>query len=425
VNNPPIIQVLGGGRTQKKIIRQAYEQGIRTAVIDRDPHAPGKKYGTYTFNTSTNDLDGNIQIARSLLVDGITTLGTDQPVKTAAHAAHELHLPFFITPETAEAVTNKEKMKLIMSTHDIATAPHVTIDRSDSTDLIKEKIQSLTFPLVIKPVDSQGQRGVALISGTAQLFEHLNDTVSYSKKGRIIIEEFDDGCEVTANAWIYKGKPYLLALTDRVTYYQPPTLGICIAHIYPSKYGQHYKKQVHEILEKITQSFHIEEGPLYVQMVISRNGPFVIELACRIGGGHEDDLIPFVSGVDVRQCLINFALGSEYDFNPHSSDHNKHNDHVGVFFLAAQGNDEILSCASLKEQISDNDLIWGEFYVKEKDMVNELTNGAERIGAFLIKEKNRGQLLMHAERIYGQLRIQGRKYQNLIRDFSSLPLKGV
>ncbi len=420
----PVLQILGGGRLQKKIIRQAEEQGIAVAVVDRNPSAPGMALGSYRFRASINNYRENLHIARTMKVDGILTLGTDQPVLTAAKIAETLHLPFFVSPETALLATNKERMKSTMVGSHIPTAKYVTIGDAEGRDAVRKKLRTLSFPLVVKPVDSQGQRGVALVEDERQLLLCRLEASRHSRKGRLIVEEYVNGPEVTANAWVRRGKVYLLALTDRVTFFSPPRIGVCLAHVFPSRHGRKYLREIKTLLQKIADAFTISEGPVYVQILLSRNGPLIAELACRIGGGHEDDLIPLVSGVDVRQCLIDFALGRPYTFNNYDFTYDSVGRHYGVFFVAARDDDRVSVCAPLEHQVSHKHLLWGDFYVKRGSKVHRLRDATDRIGALLVRGSSRKALWSNARHIYKALSIEGSKYENLVEDIFSLPLKG-
>ena len=425
MRNSPVLLVLGGGRLQKKIIRQAEENGISVAFVDADPEAPGMQFASYHYTISSTDYNGILELAKTLNIRGVLTLGTDQPVFTAARTAETLNLPSFINPETALLVTNKELMKSTLSKKNIPTSRYIVISRSEERERIIEKMRQLTFPLVLKPVDSQGQRGVTLIHQGSEFFESMEAALNYSMTGKLIVEEFLEGNEVTANAWVCKGKVYILALTDRVTYFNPPSIGICLAHIFPSKYGKPYLGHIKEILQETVKAFYITEGPLYVQIVLSDYGPYVIELACRIGGGHEEDLIPAATGIDVRQLLINFAFGRQYIFTKYEFDYALVKKHFGVFFIAAKGADEILGCVPLEDQVTDNKLLWGEFYVRQGNKISGLTNATDRIGAYLISGDDRKSLWSSAQRIYAQLEIRGIRYENIIENIFSIPLKSM
>lgn len=425
MNKKPILLVLGGGRLQKKTILQAEEQGIAVAVVDRDPAAPGKLFSSYQFDISSNDYEQNLKIARDLGIKGVLTIGTDQPILVASKLSHELNLPSFITPETALLATNKEMMKSTLSKHTIPTARHVAINGLESKQSIEKRIKSLHFPLVIKPVDSQGQRGVSLVYEKRPLYDYLAEALQYSKIGNLIVEEYHEGYEVTANAWVYNGKVHLLALTDRVTYFNPPRIGVCLAHVFPSKHGEQSLDEIKQILQQTVGAFCIDEGPLYVQIILSNSGPLIVELACRIGGGHEEDLIPVVSGIDVRQWLIDFVLKRQYSFKKYDFTYDSVKDHCAVFFIAAKGNDVPKNIVPLAEQVSHRNLLWGEFYLMKGSTVNALTNATDRIGAFLVTGEDRSALWDNAQYIYKQLKIPGKKYKNLIGDIFSMTLKGV
>src|SRR5690554_584074 len=105
------LQILGGGNNQLNAIKRAGEKGHEVVLIDYYENAPGRKYAKYNELVSTFDVDKNIEVAKKYSIDGIMTLGTDQPIYTAARVASELNLPSFLDVPTAKAVTNKKVMK--------------------------------------------------------------------------------------------------------------------------------------------------------------------------------------------------------------------------------------------------------------------------------------------------------------------------
>jgi biotin carboxylase len=418
-----MLQVLGGGRLQKRIIQQAESQGISVVVIDKDTEAPGKAIATHCFDISTNDYESNLRIAKEMNINGILTIGTDQPVITATRIAEDLKLPSFITSKTALLATNKEQMKLVCRENNIPIANFTILQGEIAT--IKETIDGLKPPWVVKPADSQGQRGVAIVKEMNSLFSHIEEAREYSKSSTVIIEEYSDGYEITASAWVRAGRVYLLVLTDRVTYFNPPTLGICLAHLFPSVYGSAQLAPIKALLEKVVHAFGIEEGPLYVQIIITHRGPILNELACRIGGGHEDELIPIVTGIDIRQWLIDFAISGGYKFEPYEFSYEDVKQHFGVFFIAVNDLDVVEEVEELQSQVTSPDLLWGEFYIKRGDSVRPLQNATDRVGAFIVKAEDRESLLRNAKNVYSNLVIKGGKTENLVEDIFSLDLRNL
>src|SRR5690554_6384278 len=105
------LQILGGGNNQLNAIKRANEKGHEVVLIDYFENAPGREYAKYNEVVSTFDVEGNIEVAKKYSIDGIMTLGTDQPIYTAASVTSELNLPCSLHVTIAKAVTNKKLMK--------------------------------------------------------------------------------------------------------------------------------------------------------------------------------------------------------------------------------------------------------------------------------------------------------------------------
>jgi hypothetical protein len=209
------------------------------------------------------------------------TAGTDQPVLTCAAAADKLKLPQFLDPETALSVTNKKIMKNIFSDCSIKTAPFAIINK----DFKICEIDHLKPPFVIKPLDSQGQRGVFKVDSLSEIKSLFENVLSYSREKEIIVENYYDSDEITVSGWVCSGKIYIFTITDRVTFENPPTIGVCASHIFPSPYFYSHQSKI---------------------------------IACRLGGAYEDEFIPLLTGIDIRKLLIKGSVGeviSEKDFN--------------------------------------------------------------------------------------------------------------
>ena len=128
--------ILGGGSGQLSAIKKAREKGHEVVVSDYYEDAPAKVYADYGETVSTFDVEGNIRVGEKYDIDGVMTVGTDQPVYTAAMVAESLSLPFFISLETARAVTNKRNMKNTFQKYNIPTVKYKILDKEfTATDL--------------------------------------------------------------------------------------------------------------------------------------------------------------------------------------------------------------------------------------------------------------------------------------------------
>jgi len=402
--------ILGGGNGQLSSIKKAKEMGHEVVVSDYYKNAPGKKFSDFSENISTFDIDGNIKVAKKYNIDGVMTVGTDQPVFTAMKVAKKLNLPRYLTEETARAVTNKREMKKTFSKYDIPTVNYKIINKNFSD----KKLANINFPVVIKPLDSQGQRGVFKLNSIKEIRKHFSEVLNYSRENEILVEEYYDSNEITISGWVNKGNLNLLTITDRVTYENKSHIGICSAHIFPSKYLKKYYNKIKNISKKIVNSFKIKNGPIYFQMLIGKEGIKINEIACRIGGAYEGDFMPWLTGVDILEMMVNISLGENINgenLNNYNITNNSKWLSVQLFYAKPGKITEITSTAEL---VSLKGVVKAGFNFEIGDKIQEIENATERAGYFILRGKNKLDLKQKIKNAYDNLKIIDSKENNLV-----------
>jgi len=303
------LMVLGGGNCQQNFIQRAKDAGHFVIVADYLPDCPARHIADVHELVSSFDAEGVLQAARKHGIDGITTLGTDQPVLTAATVAEELGLPFYVSSETALAVTNKRVMKALFKKHHIPTNDYRLIGHDFSND----GIAGLSFPAVLKPVDSQGQRGIFKVADADEVRQNIGETLSFSREKKALLEAFYPSDEITVNGWATAGRVKLISVVDRVTMRNTRRIGICIAHNFPSAHLAAHFDEIETLTQRIVTAFNIQDGPVYFQYLIGADGIKVNEIAMRIGGAYEDLTIPIISGIDIGNMVRSYALSGACD----------------------------------------------------------------------------------------------------------------
>lgn len=304
------IMILGGSNCQLHAVKRARDNGYKVILADYTDHPPGAQYAHVHCRTSTFDMDGCTEAARREHVDAVMTMGTDQPVYTAACVSSRLGLPSFLSPQTALSVTNKKIMKQILADHNIPTAPWKLIDR----DTAASDLDCLTPPLVIKPLDSQGQRGIFKCSQAGELLSCLPGTLSFSRSSQALAEQFYPSDEITVSGWVSKGRLTVLTVSDRLLYPDPVHIGICIGHRFPSVHMDRLR-EIEALSQEVAAAFGLTEGPFYLQLLIGEEGIRVNELACRIGGAFEDVVIPYLTGFDILEAVMDLSFGRSVTLN--------------------------------------------------------------------------------------------------------------
>lgn len=305
------VLVLGGGSSQLALLARCRAHGLFTVLADRDPRAPGRELADAFEPASTFDAEAVLAAARRRRVRAVLTAGTDQPVLVAAQVAAALGLPSFLDVPTALSVTNKRVMKIRLRELGLPAAPWALV----GPEVEAGALAGLHPPLVTKPVDSQGQRGVMRLPDVAAVRSAAAEVLSHSREERFLVEEYYPGPEVTVSGWVTRGQTSILTVTDRVTVDSPPHIGVCYAHRYPT-HLQSCWQEIVCLARKVVEGFGIREGPIYFQFLVGERGVIVNELSCRLGGAYEDTFIPRVTGVPVLDLVIRGCLGQDVEPEP-------------------------------------------------------------------------------------------------------------
>jgi len=400
--------VLGAGRHQAPLIRRAEQRGVRVVASDYFPDAPGKAFASFPEDVDALDAAANTALARRHRVDGVITTGTDMAVVTMADVAEACGLPCHLTPDTARVATVKPLMSAALTRHGGRRPASVGVGPGDDPE---EIAPLLRFPVVVKPADSQGQRGMARVEDAGRLAAAVAEAAAESRTSRAIVEEFVTGPEVTASAWVSRGIPHILMVTDRVTYNPPPHIGIALRHVYPSAAAAGRLPEVAAQVNAAAAAYEMTEGPLYVQMIVGADAVWTVEAGARVGGGHENRLIPHATGIDVTDRLIDLALTGRSEPVRHDYDDADPGAHALVNFLVARP-----GTAARLTGFDDPPpgFVEGGFYVEEGYTQGEIVNSLGRVGWFLAEGHDPADLSARADAIYCHLRFEDASGRNLL-----------
>jgi biotin carboxylase len=293
------VLVLGAGPAQLGLLAAARDRGLFVIALDRDPAAPGFQYADRRAIISTEDEHGIERLAAAEGVEGIIAPGIDWPVGIAARIAERLGLPHPIDGAIGSLAVSKQRQRERLAE---AGVPQPTWQIVKSPDETLEQIVAKSW--VVKAPDRQGQKGLALVRSTDDLPAAIKRAIEASRSGVAIVEERVDGPEVTVNAFSVRGEFHPLTVTDRLTA-EAPAFGVALAHVWPSEAGG----QPADVARAAVDALGIQDGPTYTQLRIGPDGPQVIEVAARLGGGHDAELVHAALGVDMNGLALQAALG--------------------------------------------------------------------------------------------------------------------
>ncbi len=299
--------IIGAGIMQIPAIKTAREMGLKTIVTDYNSSSEGFKYCDVPLIMSTRDVDGTVRLAKEYNkkepIDGVITVGTDASMTVAA-VANALGLPG-IKFENAEAATNKIKMRKRFKE---AKVPSPDFYECWTFEDAKANAKKIGFPLVLKPSDNMGSRGVMRVTNAEQLMAAFQHAKSASPSGELIIEELMEGDELSIDSLVYKGKVHICGIADRIIGYPP--YFVELGHIMPSNRSKKVLNKAVEVMKKGIAALGIDIGAAKGDIKLTKKGPMIGELAARLSGGYMSGYTyPYATGVNLIKGAIEIAIG--------------------------------------------------------------------------------------------------------------------
>jgi len=355
-------------------------------AVDRDPSAPGFAYADKRALVSTEDEPGIDRLARAENVDGIVSPGADWPVGVAARVAERLGLPHPIDGATAAAATSKQRQR---ERFEAAGVPQ------PRSWLVAEASDDLPVPCVVKAPDRQGQRGLSLVRTRKELPGAIAAALEAARGDVCLVEELVDGPEVTVDAVSVDGVFHPLAVTDRLTA-DPPAFGVALAHAWPCV---SQTQSPIEAARAAAEALGIRNGPTYTQIRIGTDGSRVVELAARLGGGHDAELVEAATGIRLNDLALDFALGERACVYETQS---LHGGACVLFLVAPEG--RLLEVQGREAARAVDGVLDVRIYRERGFELGPLRRGADRAGAVIAVGDSRDDALERARRAANEIR---------------------
>ena len=298
--------IIGASVLQVPAIRKAKEMGLYVAVADYNPNAVGIPLADEYYNVSTINEEGVYQAAKEFKADGIMTLATDMPMRSLAYACEKLGL-VGLAYDSAVKATDKGEM---IKTFEAAKVEHPWYQIIPGGT--KPTPGTFTFPLITKPTDNSGSRGVMLVHNKDELAVALSYSSENGRRGDVIMEEYMQGPEVSVEVMVSHGVPHVLQITDKLTTGAPHFVEM--GHSQPSRLPEEAQEAICDLARRTALSVGIQNGPAHVEIILTKSGPKMVELGARMGGDCiTTHLVPLSTGIDMVGNTIKIALGEEPD----------------------------------------------------------------------------------------------------------------
>lgn len=400
------VMILAGGNDQIALmeeIRRYFKNDVEIILVDMSEKVRAIPYADKFLKISTMDKAAVLKAAREEKIDYILTACGDQPLSTMAYVATEMGLPTYLTEHDVRDLTNKRYMKEKMVQVGIPTAKHIYINKTWDG-----KLPDWEFPLVVKPVDSNGSKGVKKVFSQADLEKSLKEAFQYSLSGDVIIEEFKQGEELSVDVYVEGTTAKLLSITASKKIQENKDSFTIIQSYYPAP-TDYKEEQVLEICQKIVNAWHLHDTPLLVQLIQNEDSYNVLEFSARMGGGSKYRLIQVLSGVDIMKVYVEMVMGQKPKVEPRKQYSNAIMSYVycypGIY-------ESIVGLEELKEK----GIILDYFIYRGSNSAIEKSNtSSDRVAGFLVVGASKDEVENKLEEANATLCVLNDKGEDIMR----------
>lgn len=388
------VLIFGVGPLQESIINRAKLMGLYTVGIDPATDAVCRERVDAFEIVGGQDYEGTCAVIEKYGIDAIVTAATDKPLVMMARMAEKYHFPFY-SVETAQWSTDKFQMKQRFMKGGVPCAKGRLVKSA-------AEVEDFEYPVIIKPRDNSGSRGVKLCRSKEELEVSMGEALEVSHLDTVLVEEFIEGQEYSIEALHYNDlshSPYVVSGNEPTANSQQPRAKVIqftekkttefpynveLGHIQPANISEENKQKIRQIISKIGAALHFENCPSHTELKINDRGIFIIETSPRLGGDYiTSTLTPLSTGVNMEDELLKIALGEQIHPQPEQIQYS------GVRFFAFK--EESVIKHTLNEEFVKGwpHVVDFSFNLKEGDKVNRITSSLNRYGQLILQAGNR------------------------------------
>lgn len=381
------ILLLGGSAQQIVAIETAKRLGYYTVLCDFLKDNPGQYVADKFYLVSTTDKDAVLKVAELEKIDGILAYASDPAAPTAAYVAEKIGLPG--NPyESVEILCNKDLFRKFLAENHFCTPKANGYENLENatTDL---KCGKFKYPVIVKPVDSSGSKGVSRIDSFDDAKEKLESAMLFSRRKKIIIEEFVEkyGYQIAGDGLSVNGRLVFRYFANDHFNNKCVNPFVPISASFPYNMPKKIQDKVHAEIQRLLDLLHMQTTTYNFDMRIDSNyNVYLMEVAPRDGGNYIPNVIKYATGVDLVECAIKAAMGEEIklrDVNPQG-----YYSYFAVHSLEDGILEKVLFTEDGKQHIVENHLIR-----KKGDEIKSFTGANTTLGCLVMKFDNMEQML--------------------------------
>ena len=305
------VLILGTLGEFTELVQKAKKRGYEVVVCDGYPDGIARKFADKDYTIPVTDIDSIAQMCREEKIDGIITSFSDLLLECMVKIAAKAGLPCYLKPEQLPWYRDKSACREVLDKLGLPTPGFrkVPVDllKQGSEEEIQKSVSGLQYPLISKPLDKYGSRGIFIIHDQGEIVTKALQTAEYTNCQEILIEEYNDGFEFNMMTWVMDGEVNVISIADREkTEVEEGMLPISTRNVYPSRFLSEVEKNATDVLQKYIRHTGQMEGALSMQFFWKPDkGIQVCEIAGRFFG-YEHELTDMVYGFSIEELLLNY-----------------------------------------------------------------------------------------------------------------------
>jgi biotin carboxylase len=304
--------ILPAGQFQVPAIREAQEMGLKVVAMDGNPSAPGLAQADFAETVNPMEAGRAVEVARRYGVRGVATVASDPGLIPCSEVCAALGLPG-LGPEKARLMRNKLRVRERLRQELPEYCPSF-YEVASAADL-ERAAEVCGWPLVLKPLDASGSKGVVVVEGPGELEAAYRYALGFARTGTLLAEELLRGNEVSVEGVACGGSTHIFAITDKTTGAFPHCVEI--AHAIPSQLPEETQGALARCVERIVGALDLDNCAIHAEVYATAKGPKLVEFGARLGGGCiTSHLVPLATGISANRAVIAMAMAERPDVTP-------------------------------------------------------------------------------------------------------------
>lgn len=383
------ILLLGGSAQQIIAIETAKRLGYETVLCDFLPDNPGQDHADKFYLVSTTDKDAVLEVARKEQVDGVLAYASDPAAPSAAYVAEQMGLPG--NPyEAVDLLCNKDKFRAFLAENNFCT-PKAKGYRTVEAAVEDLKAGAFRFPVIVKPVDSSGSKGVGRIDTPEQVQEAVEYAMSFSRDKRIIVEDYLEafGYQVAGDGLSVDGKLVFRYFAN--DHFNPKCVNpfVPISASFPYNMPTWVHDKIHAEIQRLLTLLGMRTCTYNFDIRIDSDyNVYLMEIAPRDGGNYIPQCIRYATGVDLVECSVLAAMGE-----PIPDNISMEGKGFWAYFAVHSLHDGILERIDIDPQVLKNNIAENHILRQPGDEIRAFTGANTTLGILVMKFDSLEQML--------------------------------